>query len=178
METIVLQSEQEDYATVIHLANRQSIWYKVYEKTAEEFEDIEIVKAIDSNGEEVPWNPHEIKNNTPQAALDKIHKQDGYAKVLEIYKEIPIDEDKIIVFYKGLLNDKEDIFIANVEKDSRKWRVTDAQNIGFPSAENLNSSISTDSFAASYVEPPFEVVSETERVVEFNDEFSIWIKVY
>jgi hypothetical protein len=56
VETIVLRSDKEEFATVIDSPNSNPIWYKVYQKSSEEMANVEIVKAIDSNGKEVPWS--------------------------------------------------------------------------------------------------------------------------
>jgi hypothetical protein len=56
VETIVLRSEKDEIAKVIDLPNSNSVWYKAYLKTGEEMKNIEIIKAIDSKGKEVPWS--------------------------------------------------------------------------------------------------------------------------
>lgn len=57
IETIVMKSDKEEFANVIDSPNSNPIWYKIYKKTNEEMININIVKAIDSNGIEVPWSP-------------------------------------------------------------------------------------------------------------------------
>jgi hypothetical protein len=59
IETIVLRSDKEEFATVIDSPNSNPFWYKVYQKSGEEMANVEIVKAIDSEGNEVPWSSHD-----------------------------------------------------------------------------------------------------------------------
>jgi hypothetical protein len=59
VETIVLRSDKEEVATVIDLPNSNPFWYKVYLKSSEEMANVEIIKAIDSDGNEVPWSSHD-----------------------------------------------------------------------------------------------------------------------
>jgi hypothetical protein len=56
IKTIVLRGEKEEFATVVDLPKGNALWYKVFRKSGEEMTDVVIVKAIDSNGKEVPWS--------------------------------------------------------------------------------------------------------------------------
>jgi hypothetical protein len=59
VEMIVLRSDKEEFATVVDSPNSNPFWYKVYQKSGEEMVNVEIVKAIDSKGNEVPWSSHD-----------------------------------------------------------------------------------------------------------------------
>jgi hypothetical protein len=59
VEMIVLRSDKEEFATVVDSTNSNPFWYKVYQKSGEEMVNVEIVKAIDSKGNEVPWSSHD-----------------------------------------------------------------------------------------------------------------------
>lgn len=179
IETLVLEANQEDNATVIQSPHCNPIWFKVYKKSQVALNDVKSIKAIDANGNEVPWDIFEIQNNTPKAALESLHQEKNYAEILEIYEEVNIDDEREVFVYKGLENNEENIFIALIEHDSRKWRVTEAQNIGLPTSENLNKEIQTEQFIARYITPSYEAVKDQdERIVKINDDFFVWFKVY
>src|SRR5699024_9754212 len=78
--------------------------------------------------------PNKLSEN-PEAALKQINLEADYAKPMEIYKTVKITEGKIMAIYKGLMNDDEDIYIVEISKKDDKWYVSNAINIGMPSAD-------------------------------------------
>ena len=120
----------------------------------------------------------DLSSNTPEGALEQIHSKGSYAKPMELYKTIEIEEGRVIVIYKGSIYDDDDIYVANIEKIKEKWSVTDAQNIGMPLAEKLNQSILTESFQAGYTTDKVSS-DENVRTVEFKDsDYYVWIKIF
>ena len=66
-------------------------------------------------------NGYEKPSYTPKEALIKLHLEEGFAEVLEIYETIEISEDRVISVYKGkmddeITNNEGDIYVANIEK--------------------------------------------------------------
>jgi hypothetical protein len=119
-----------------------------------------------------------VNSNTPQDALDKIHIESNFAKVIEIYEMIDVGGDRVISVYRGTLSNKESIFVANIEKESGLWKVTDAIDIGMPSVDKIHQSSSTDKFKAGYKDRKTNS-SENVKIVELDDsEFDIWIEVF
>lgn len=117
-------------------------------------------------------------SNTPTEALERLHLDENYAEVKEVYETIEIDEDRVISVYKGIMNNTEEIIVANIEKTNGKWLVTDATNIGMPSADNLNQGSGTEKFKAGYMDEK-SVLKEEFKIVELNDSnYKIWIEVY
>jgi hypothetical protein len=120
----------------------------------------------------------DTSSTTPEAALDQIHSKEAYAKPSEIYEVIEIEEGRVLAVYKGKMNDAEEIYVANIESDDGKWLVTDAINIGMPSAENLNQSSLTESFEAGYTTNEISSGGNI-RIVKFKDsDYNVWIEVF
>ncbi|WNF38332.1 hypothetical protein RJD24_07880 [Bacillaceae bacterium IKA-2] len=124
---------------------------------------------------------NENSSNTPAEALERIHLDESYAEVKEVYETIEIDEDRVISVYKGTMNNIEEIFVANIEKMDGKWLVTDAINIGMPIADNLNQGSGgsgTEKFEAGYIDEK-SVLDEEIKIIELNDSnYKIWIDVF
>ncbi len=120
----------------------------------------------------------DISSTTPEGALDQIHSKESYAKPSEIYQVIEIEEGRVIAVYKGEMDNAEDMYVANIESDDGNWLVTDATNIGMPSAEELDQSSLTDSFEAGYTTD--EISSSGDiRIFKLKDsDFNVWIKVF
>lgn len=59
VEKIVLETESEEEAKIAEISNFPPIWYKVYSDSSFQLEGIEELKAIDSQGNEIPWSPHD-----------------------------------------------------------------------------------------------------------------------
>ena len=117
-------------------------------------------------------------SNTPKEALEQIHIDGGFAEVVEIYETIEIDEDRVIGVYKGTINNSEEIFVANIEQVDGRWLVTDAQNIGMPSADSLNQSSVTEKFKAGFADK-HSFLNEEIITIELSDRnFKIWIEVF
>ncbi|QFF99918.1 hypothetical protein PB01_14405 [Psychrobacillus glaciei] len=117
-------------------------------------------------------------SNTPKEALERIHIDGGYAEVVEIYETIEIGEDRVISVYKGAINNSEEIFVANIEQVDGRWLVTDAQNIGMPSADRLNQSSVTEKFKAGFADK-HSFLNEEIKIIELSDSnFKIWIEVF
>lgn len=115
---------------------------------------------------------------SPKQALEQLHQDENYAEAIEIYEDIYVNDTRVISVYKGIINNVEDVFVANIEKSNGIWEVTHAQNIGLPSVDNLNRNSSTEKFQAGYLGNN-SVVNEEFKVVEMNnEEFNIWIKVF
>ncbi|KHF40513.1 hypothetical protein [Halalkalibacter okhensis] len=121
---------------------------------------------------------NDSSSNTPAEALEIIHLDESYAEVKEIHETIEVDEGRVISVYKGMINNVEEIFVANIVKMDGKWLVTDATNIGMPSAENLNQASGTEKFEAGYIDEK-SVLNEEIKIIELNDSsYRIWIEVY
>ena len=119
----------------------------------------------------------DISSNTPEKALNQINTKDSYAKPSEIYQVVEIEKGRVLAVYKGKMDDEEDMYVANIESDNGNWVVTDATNIGMPSAEKLNQSLLTGSFEAGYTTDGISS-SEDIRIVKFKDsDFNVWLKV-
>lgn len=117
-------------------------------------------------------------SNTPTGAIDRLHSNDSYASVKEIYETFDIDEGRVISVYKGTMNNMEEVFVANIEKMDGQWLVTDSINIGMPSADQLNQGSVTEKFKAGYIDDS-TVINEEIKIVELNDSnYKIWIEVY
>lgn len=117
-------------------------------------------------------------SNTPKEALERIHLEESYAEVEEIYETIEIDEDRVISVYKGTMNNIEEIFVANIEKMDGKWLVTDAINIGMPTADKLNQGSGTEKFEAGYTNEK-SLLNEEIKIIELSDSnYKIWIEVF
>lgn len=120
----------------------------------------------------------DISSTTPEGALEQIHSKESYAKPSEIYQVIEIEEGRVIAVYKGEIDNAVDMYVANIESDDGKWLVTDAMNIGMPSAEKLEQSSLTDRFEAGYTTDEISSSGDV-RIVEFKDsDFNVWIKVF
>ncbi|RHW43420.1 hypothetical protein D1B31_01805 [Neobacillus notoginsengisoli] len=110
--------------------------------------------------------------------MERLHLNENYAEVKEIYETVNIDEGRVISVYKGILDNDEDIFAANIEKEDGKWLVTDAANIGMPSAIKLNQSSSTEKFEAGYTNEK-SISKENVKLIEIdNNEYTVWIEVF
>ncbi|UCZ55022.1 hypothetical protein LGQ02_09985 [Bacillus shivajii] len=117
-------------------------------------------------------------SNTPVETLERIHLDENYAEVKEIYETIEIDEGRVISVYKGTMNNLDEKFVANIEKIDGKWLVTDAINIGMPSAEKLNQGSGTGKFEAGYIDEK-SVLNKEMKIIELNDSnYKIWIRVF
>ncbi len=117
-------------------------------------------------------------SNTPEEALEQIHIDEGYAEVVDIYKTIEINEDRVISVYKGAINNNEEIFVANIERVDGRWLVTVAQNIGMPSADTLNRSSVTEKFKAGFTDK-HSILNEEIKIIELSDSnFKIWVEVF
>ncbi|WP_053367855.1 hypothetical protein [Bacillus sp. FJAT-27245] len=120
----------------------------------------------------------DISSTTPKEALERLHLNENYAEVKEIYETVNIHEGRVISVYKGILDNDEDIFVANIEKEDGKWLVTDAANIGMPSAIKLNQSSSTEKFEAGYTNEK-STSKENVNLIEIdNNEYTVWIEVF
>jgi hypothetical protein len=121
---------------------------------------------------------NDSSSNTPLEALERLHLDESYAEVKEIYETIEINEGRVISVYRGMMNNIEEVFVANIEKIDGKWLVTDATNIGMPSADNLNQGSGTEKFEAGYIHEK-SVLNEEIKIIELNDShYKIWIEVY
>lgn len=117
--------------------------------------------------------------NTPKEALQRIHIDDGYAEVVDVYETIEIAEDRVISVYKGTIDDNsEEIFVANIEQVDGRWLVTDAQNIGMPSADRLNQSSVTEKFKAGFADKHSFSNDEIITIDLSDSNFKIWIEVF
>ena len=117
-------------------------------------------------------------SNTPKEALERIYIDEDYAEVVEIYETINIDVDRVISVYKGEINNSEEIFVANIEQVDGSWLVTDAQNIGMPSADRLNQSSVTEKFKAGFADE-HSLLNQEMEIIELSDSnFKIWIEVF
>jgi hypothetical protein len=120
----------------------------------------------------------DISSNTPAEALERLHLDESYAKVEEIYETIEIDEGRVISVFKGMMNNIEEIFVANLEIMDGQWLVTDATNIGMPSADKLKQASATDKFKAGFIDGR-SVLNEEIKIIELNDSnYKIWVEVY
>lgn len=116
--------------------------------------------------------------NTPKEALERIHIDEGFAEVVDIYETIEIDEYRVISVYKGTIDNSEEIFVANIEQVDGRWLVTDAQGIGMPSADRLNQSSVTEKFKAGFADK-HSFLNEEIISIELSDStFKIWIEVF
>ena len=117
-------------------------------------------------------------SNTPQEALEQLHSEEGFAEVVKVYRTVEVDNDKVINVYKGVLDGKEEIFIAKLNKEKNDtWTVTDAIGIGMPSEENINESITTSSFEAGFTKKN-EAPNPNTKLVQIDDKkFKVWVKV-
>ncbi|MCM3711129.1 hypothetical protein [Sporosarcina luteola] len=117
-------------------------------------------------------------SNTPKEALEQIHIDEGYAEVVDIYETIEIGDDRVISVYKGIINNSEEIYVANIEQVDGRWLVTDAQNIGMPSDDRLNQSSVTEKFKAGFVDKNSFSNDEIITIDLSNSNFKVWIEVF
>ncbi|MCT8136967.1 hypothetical protein H1D32_03975 [Anaerobacillus sp. CMMVII] len=120
---------------------------------------------------------NDSSSSTPAEALERLNLNEGYAEVKEIYETIEIDEGRVISVYKGMMNNIEDIFVANIEKMDGKWLVTDATNIGMPTADKLNQSSGTEKFEAGYTDEKSKLNEEIKIIQLSDSNYKIWIEV-
>ena len=122
-------------------------------------------------------------SNTPKEALIKLHLEEGFAEVIEIYETIEISEDRVISVYKGIMDDEiikneEDIFVANIEKKDDVWIATDATSIGLPSVEQFDQSSLTEKFQAGYTIEK-EMSTAKRKIININNnDINVWIDVF
>ena len=117
--------------------------------------------------------------NTPKEALEKLHAEEGYAKVTQLYRTVEVDNNRVITVYRGVSDDIEEIFIAKVSRTDDKdvWTVTDAIGIGLPTEENVDEVTTTPSFAAGFTKKN-EAPSPNTKLVQIDDKkFKVWVKV-
>lgn len=117
--------------------------------------------------------------NTPKEALEKLHAEEGYAEVSNLYRTVEVDNNRVISVYKGVLEDVEEIFIANVSRtgDEDVWTVTDAIGIGLPSEDNVDDVTTTSSFDAGFTKKN-EAPSPNTKLVQIDDsKYKVWVKV-
>ena len=68
--------------------------------------------------------------------------------------------------------------LQNIEQVDGRWSVTDAQNIGMPSADRLNQSSVTEKFKAGFADE-HSFLNEEMKIIELSDSnFKIWIEVF
>lgn len=118
-------------------------------------------------------------SETPEDAITQIHLNDEYApEIIETFELVEISPNRFFGVYKGLLEDEEDVFIGNIEKEEGEgWHVTHATNIGMPSHDRLNQSSSTEKFQAGYKETS-EEANDNLIIVELDDDdLEIWIEL-
>ncbi|GKV65773.1 MULTISPECIES: hypothetical protein [Sporosarcina] len=117
-------------------------------------------------------------SNTPEEALDQLHAEEGFAEVIKVYRTLEVDNDRVITVYKGNMDQKEEIFIANVKKSEKdSWSVTDAISIGVPSEEITTESTATASFEAGYIKKNSAANPNTKTVEIDDDKYKVWVKV-
>lgn len=63
----------------------------------------------------------------------------------------------VIVAFKGMLEQVEDVYVTNIEKQESDWIVTDETNIGLPSVERLEQSSLTEKFEARYTNKKMKI---------------------
>lgn len=117
--------------------------------------------------------------NTPKEALEQLHAEKGYAEVTNLYRTVEVDNNRMISVYKGVLEDVEEIFIANVSRtgDEDVWTVTDAIGIGLPSEDNVDDVTTTSSFDAGFTKKN-EAPSPNTKLVQIDDsKYKVWVKV-
>ena len=126
---------------------------------------------------------NEKPSNTPKEALIKLHLEEGFAEVIEIYETIEISEDRVISVYKGKMDDEttnneEDIYVANIEKRGDGWLATDATNIGLPSVERFDQSSLTEKFEAGYTREKTMSTDKRKIININNNDINVWIDVF
>ncbi|AXH99250.1 hypothetical protein DV702_05545 [Sporosarcina sp. PTS2304] len=114
--------------------------------------------------------------NTPEEALELLHVEEGYAEVVKVYKIQEVNKDRVITVYKGLFDDKEEYFVANVENTDDSWVVTDAIGLGVPSAETVDEMTETATFEAGYVRRNSASNPNTKLVEIGDSKYRAWIK--
>ncbi|ARD46984.1 hypothetical protein [Sporosarcina sp. P33] len=117
-------------------------------------------------------------SNTPAEALEELHTEEGYADVEKIYRTLEVDNDRVITVYKGIMDNTEEIFIANVKRTNEDaWEVTDAIGIGMPSEDVIGESTSTAAFEAGFTKRN-NASSPNTKLVQIQDKkFKVWVKV-
>ncbi|MBB4826456.1 hypothetical protein HNO89_003716 [Sporosarcina luteola] len=116
--------------------------------------------------------------DTPEEALERFQEEENFAKAIEIYGTVEISNERVISAYKGVMGDKEEVFVANIEKQRDAWVVTDAIGMGTPSEEQLDQSTGTAKFRAGFADGD-TVVNEDWKIIKMDGgKYSIWIEVY
>ncbi|MDV6377164.1 hypothetical protein ORD22_02665 [Sporosarcina sp. GW1-11] len=114
--------------------------------------------------------------NTPKEALELLHSEEGYAEVVKVYKIQEVSKDRVISVYKGITDNKEEFFVANIENTDDAWVVTDAIGLGIPSEETLDQRSETSTFEAGFVRKN-RAPNPNTKIVEIDDsKYKVWIK--
>lgn len=117
--------------------------------------------------------------NTPKEALEQLHAEEGYAEVTKLYRTVEVDNNRVITVYRGILDDIEEIFVANVARTDEEdvWAATDAIGIDLPTEENVDDVTTTSSFDAGFTKKN-EAPSPNTKLVQIDDaKFKVWVKV-
>ncbi|WP_301110207.1 hypothetical protein [Sporosarcina sp.] len=117
-------------------------------------------------------------SNTPEEALDLLHAEEEFAEVLKVYRILEADNDRVIAVYKGKMDQKEEIFIADLKKSEEDtWVATDAIGIGTTSEKTKDESTATASFEAGYIKKNSAPNPNTKTVEIEDDKYKVWVKV-
>lgn len=112
--------------------------------------------------------------NTPEDALYLTEEE--FAKILNIYDSVDVNENRVIMVYRGIFNGSENVFVANVESENGHWSATHAIDIGEPSEDSLNSFSETEKFEAGYFNGNSPNKENMKIVKIEGSEMKVWIR--
>lgn len=114
--------------------------------------------------------------NTPEEALNTLHAEEGFAEVRKVYTLQEVSKDRVIAVYKGMFENEEQFFVANIEITDDMWVVTEAMAVGNPSEHSLDQSISSATFDAGFFRKNTAPNPNT-KIIEIGDEkYKVWVK--
>ncbi len=116
--------------------------------------------------------------NTPVEALELLSEKEGFAKVIEVYGIEEIAEERVLVAFRGMLDQEEDVYVANIETQGSGWAVTDAVNLGLPSLERLDERSITEKFEAGYTIENINLAKDSKIIKLKNSDVHIKIDLY
>lgn len=131
---------------------------------------IGLIGCVQESAESLPIN-------TPEDALYFIEGE--FSKILNIYETVSVNENRVLIVYRGIINGNEDVFVANVESEDSYWKATHAISIGEPSDDGLKSFSETEKFQAGYFKGTSVYKESDENIKIVNSEGSemkVWIQ--